>query len=98
MAGGGRIDSWKVQEVLRYLEKAFPGSRLDDYPRGGTAAHLFVIVEAATDPRRQQRHHLMITRQFFDRCSDPATLKDALEGVDVARSLTRAGDRTVDLY
>lgn len=98
MAGRGRIDAWKVQEVLRYLEKAFPAARLEDYPRGDAAAHLFVVTEAATDPRRQQRHHLVIARQFFDRCSDPTTLKDALEAAHVARSLSRVGDRTVELY
>jgi hypothetical protein len=98
MAGGGRIEPWMVQEVIRYLGKAFPGARVDDYPRGGAVAHLFTVVEAASDPRKRQRHNLIITRHFFERCHDPATLRDALEGAEVARALTRAGDRTVDLH
>jgi hypothetical protein len=95
---GERIEPWKVQEVLRYLGRAFVGARLDDYPRGGAVAHLFVIVVRGADPRKNQRHNLLVTRQFFERFGDPAALKDALESADVARTLTRAGDRTVDLH
>ena len=95
--GSAQVDAWKVVEVRRYLEKKFPGARLDDYPRGAVA-HLFVVLEPGTDPRRQQRHHLMITRNFFDRFVDPATLKDGLDAAEVGRALIRAGDRSVDLY
>jgi hypothetical protein len=95
MAG---IEPWKVQEVIRYLVEAFPTSRVDDYPRGNAVAHLFTIRESAPDPRKAQRHHLMVTKQFFERYGDAIALKDALESGDVARSLKRAGDRTVDLY
>jgi hypothetical protein len=92
-----RLDSWKIAEVLKYLGKAFPGCRLEEYPRGGTAAHLFVVSEPSIDPRKRQQHHLMITRQFFDRCNDPTSLAEALDAAGVAKSLARAGDRTVDL-
>jgi hypothetical protein len=95
MAG---IEPWKVQEVVRYLVGAFPASRVEDYPRGNAVAHLFVIRESAPDPRKAQRHNLMVTRQFFERYSDSIALKDALESGDIARSLKRAGDRTIDLY
>jgi hypothetical protein len=95
---GASIEPWKVQEVLRYLAKAFPNVRLDDYPRGSSVAHLFVLREASSDPRKGKRHHLMITRQFFERYNDVMSLKDALESADVARTLARAGDRTVDLH
>jgi hypothetical protein len=97
MASPGQIDAWKIQEVLKYLAKHFPSARLDDYPRG-VVAHLFVVTDGAVDPRKRSRHHLMITRQFFDRLTDAATVKDALEAADVARSLTKAGERSVDLY
>lgn len=97
MAGAGQIDAWKIQEVLKYLEKHFPSARLDDYPRGAIA-HLFVVIEGGVDPRKRNRHHLMVTRQFFDRLADAATVKDALESADVARSLAKAGERSVDLY
>jgi len=92
------IEPWKVQEVRRYLAEAFPGARLDDYPRGGATSHLFVVREPGPDPRRQPRHHLLVTRQFFDRFADSSSLRDALECGDIGRALVRAGDRTVDLY
>jgi hypothetical protein len=94
---GAQIDAWKVQEVLKYLAKHFPSARLDDYPRGAVA-HLFVVTEAGIDVRKRSRHNLMITRQFFDRLADAATIKDVLESADVARSLAKAGERSVDLY
>jgi hypothetical protein len=93
------IESWKVQEVLQYLKERFPAGRLDDYPRGNAAAHLFIVRDGgAFDPRKATRHHLMVTRQFFERYGDAIALKDALECGEVARMLIRAGDRTVDLY
>jgi hypothetical protein len=92
------IEPWKVQEVVRYLAGAFPSSRVDDYPRGNAVAHLFIVRESSVDPRKAQRHHLMVTKQFFERYNDAIALKDALESGDVGRSLKRAGDRTVDLY
>jgi hypothetical protein len=93
----GPVDQWKIEEVRRYLEKVFPASRLDSYPRG-ILAQLFTVTEGAVDPRKQQRHHLLVTRQFFDRYTDASALKEALAAADVARSLVRAGERTIELY
>jgi hypothetical protein len=98
MAGGGPIETWKVDGVLKYLGKHFPGARFDDYPRG-TLAHLFVVIDGGgLDPTRRKRHNLFVTRQFFDRAPDATTLQDALEAADVAKALGRAGERSVDLY
>ncbi len=94
---GDKIDAWKVKEVLKYLENSFPGCRIEDYPRG-VIAHLFVVSQGGVDPRKRSRHNLLITRQFFDRLADAATVQDALETADVARSLKKAGERSVDLY
>jgi hypothetical protein len=92
-----RLDPWKISEVLKYLGKKFPECRLDEFPRGSGVAHLFVVTEPAADPRKRQRHNLLITRGFFDRFSDPTSLAQALEAAAVAGSLTKAGDRTIDL-
>jgi|SRR5215831_17052187 len=97
MPGAGRVEPWKVEEVRRYLSRHFQGGRVDDYPRG-VIAHLFVVTESGLDIKKRHRHHLLITRQFFDRVTDPATLKDALDSADVSRALSRAGERSVDLY
>ncbi len=93
------IESWKIEEVRRYLAKRFPAGRFDDYSRGAVA-HLFVVRVAAVgrQANQQNRHNLVVTRQFFDRVTDTMTLKDALDSADVARSLERSGERTVELY
>src|SRR5262249_53914868 len=94
----GPIEQWEVEEGRRYLGEKIPAGRLGDYPRGGALAHLFAVVGAGGDPRPPQRPNLLVTRQFFDRYTDSGALKDALESAEVGRSLTRAGDRTVELY
>jgi len=94
----GRIDPWKVEEVRRYLGRSFPAARLDDYPRGMSVAHLFVVTASGFDRRKQERHYLLITRQFFDRQGDGTVLKEALDSADVPRSMVRSGERTVELY
>jgi hypothetical protein len=95
---GDRIETWKIDAVLKYLGKHFPDGRFDDYPRG-VIAHLFVVSEGGgLDPSKRKRHNLLITRQFFDRSGDATTLQDALESADVARALIRSGERSVDLY
>jgi hypothetical protein len=91
------IDHWKIEEVRRYLAKHFPGARLDDYPRGGGTAYLFVVT-ASVPGQRQTRHNLVVTRQFFDRFPEQSSFKNALESGDVARSMERGGERTVELY
>ncbi|HEV8309655.1 MAG TPA: hypothetical protein VGW35_18485 [Methylomirabilota bacterium] len=98
MRVGGQVDAWKIDEVRQYLARVFPAARLDDYPRGLAIAHLFVVTATGIDRRKQERHYLLVTRQFFDRFSDGAGLKDALDSADVPRSLARAGERTVELY
>jgi hypothetical protein len=99
MAGvAAPIETWKLEEVRHYLGRHFPAAHLDDYPRGAAIAHLFTVTESALDRRKQNRHYLLITRQFFDRFSDASALKEALESADVGKSLLRAGDRTVELY
>jgi hypothetical protein len=92
-----RLDSWKITEVLGYLGKLFPGSRVEEFPRGGGVAHLFVVTEPHADPRKRQRHNLLILRGFFDRFNDPIALGQALDGAAVYRTLVRAGDRTVEM-
>jgi hypothetical protein len=92
------IDAWKIEEVRRYLARRFAGARFDDYARGGGTAYLFVVTPAAAMGQRQMRHNLVVTRQFFDRFPDQGSFKNALESGDVARSLERAGERSVELY
>jgi hypothetical protein len=93
------IESWKIEEVRRYLAKRFPAGRFDDYSRG-PVAHLFVVRIAAVgrQTNQQNRHNLVVTRQFFDRVTDTMTLKDALDSADVAKAMLRAGEKTVELY
>lgn len=94
----GRIDLWKIDEVRTYLRKHFGGARVDDAPRGAWAAHLFTVTEPGPAPGKQKRYSLLLTRQFFDRLSDHSAFVEALNAADVARTLARAGERTVELY
>ncbi len=93
-----QIDTWKIEEVRRYLGREFGGGRIDDYPRGAWTSHLFIVTDSGVGLRQQKRYYLLLTRGFFDRCNDHASLRDALESADVGRALSRAGDRTVELY
>jgi hypothetical protein len=93
-----RIEAWQVDEVRRYLEREFVGSRIDDYARGGHAAHLFTVTEAGLAFQRGARHLLLVTRSFFDRCADLASFRDALETAELGKQLRREGERTVTLY
>lgn len=93
-----RIEVWKIEGVRRYLEKAFLGARFDDYPRGGSVSHLFVVTQPGVDKRKDKRHHLLVTRQFFERFADSTSLQEALAAADVAKALKRGEDRTVELY
>jgi hypothetical protein len=98
MAGTGQIERWKVEEVRGYLAKVFPAAHLDDYPRGVSIAHLFVVSATGLDRKKQERHYLLVTRQFFDRFCDGGGLKEGLDTADVPRSMVRNGERTVELY
>lgn len=93
-----RIDGWKIEEVRRYLGKEFLGSRLDDYPRGGNAAHLFVVAEPSVPGQPRKAYNLIVTRQFFDRITDHVALRESLVTADVSQQLTRGQGRTVELY
>ena len=92
------IDLWKIDEVRTYLANHFAGARIDDCPRGEWTACLFTLTEPSPDPRKHKRYYLLLTRQFFDRFRDYTAFKEALDSADVARTLTRAGERTVELY
>jgi hypothetical protein len=91
------IDPWKIEEVRKYLARRFPGARFDDYPRAGGTAYLFVVTAAGIG-KRVTRHNLVVTRQFFDRFPEHSSLKSALESGDVAHSMERAGERSIELY
>ncbi len=56
-------------------------------------AHLFVVSATGLDRKKQERHYLLVTRQFFDRYNDGGGLKEALDSADVPRSMVRAGGR-----
>jgi hypothetical protein len=93
------IDHWKIEEVRKYLAKRFPSGRFDDYTRG-PVAHLFVVRVAAVgrSASRQDRHNLVVTRQFFDRFPDTMSLRDGLDSAEVAKAMQKAGERTIELY
>jgi hypothetical protein len=93
-----RLEPWKADEVRKYLQRAFREGRIDDYPKGAQAAHLFLVLKARPREGHRVAHQLLITRQFFDRFSDVMALREALASTDVGTSLQRAGDRTVELY
>jgi hypothetical protein len=93
-----RLEPWKADEVRKHLQRSFREGRIEDYPKGAQAAHLFLVLQARPHERHRVAHQLLITRQFFDRFSDVMALREALVSTDVAESLQRAGDRTVELY
>lgn len=98
MSTATKIEFWKTQETKRYLASKFLDGRIDDYPKGGARAHLFLVTQQQIGQRYQVAHQLLITRQFFDRYLDHHALRDALTTLDVVGSLKEAGDRTVELY
>ncbi len=93
-----RIEPWKITEVRKYLERDFPESRIDEYPKGMHAAHLFLVLTQRLNDRHRVAHQLLITRQFFDRYTDEIAIRQALMSADVGSHLKRAGERTVELY
>ena len=94
-----RIETWRIDQVRKYLKREFPGSTLDDYPRGAHAAHLFLVrKEPGIGKGRPTTHQLLVTRGFFDRFTDQGALHEALVVGDVAEQLRRSGERTVELY
>ena len=93
-----RIEAWHVDEVRMYLTRAFVGSRIEDYPKGGDVAHLFVISEPGAINQCRARHHLLVTGAFFARHTDRAALRQGLRTADVTKHLERVGERTVELH
>jgi len=93
-----RIEMWKVDLVRRYLERQFPEARVEDYARGGGIAQLFQVLTKHASGQRRVTHQLLVTRKFFDRYTDVASLRQELLGSGVAQSLERSGDRTLELY
>jgi hypothetical protein len=98
VASTRRIEPWKTDEVRKHLQRSFREGRVEDYPKGAQAAHLFVVLKQRPHERHRVAHQLLVTRQFFDRFADVMALREALVLTDVAESLLRAGDRTVELY
>ncbi|MGH7322640.1 MAG: hypothetical protein ACRELA_23880 [Candidatus Rokuibacteriota bacterium] len=93
-----KVEPWKIDEVRKYLEKMFREARIDEYPKGMHAAHLFLVLTQRLNDRHRVAHQLLITRQFFDRFTDNLALRQALVTADVESHLKRAGERTVELY
>jgi hypothetical protein len=93
-----RLEPWKADEVRKHLQRTFREGRIEDYPKGAQAAHLFLVLKQRPHERHRVAHQLLITRQFFDRFSDAVALREALVSTDVVTSLQRAGDRTIELY
>ena len=95
---GPRIETWKIDLVRRHLERRFPDARIDDYPRGGGIAHLFQVLTKHASGQRRVAHQLLVTRTFFDRYTDAASLRQELLGGGLTETLERHGDRTLELY
>jgi len=93
-----RLEPWKTDEVRKYLQREFHEGRIEDYPKGAASAHLFLVLKQRPHERHRVAHQLLITRQFFERFSDYAALREALVSADVGGHLQQAGDRTVELY
>ena len=93
-----RIEHWKVDEVRKYLERAFRDCRIDDYPKGSHTSHQFLVMTQRPMDQHRVAHQLLVTRGFFDRFTDPTALGEGLRAGDVLASLKRAGERTVELY
>lgn len=93
-----KLELWKTDEVRKYLAREFHEGRIEDYPKGLHAAHLFLVLKQRPHERHRVAHQLLITRQFFERFSDYTALREALVSADVGGHLQEAGDRTVELY
>ena len=92
-----RVSHWKTETVTRYLQFAFAeASAVEATPRG--AAELFVV-QGRKNPQSPSEvlHQLWVGPSFFDRYSDPMSLRDALVGADVVQALKRARDKVVQL-
>lgn len=93
-----RIERWMMEEVSKYIISEFLETTVDYFPRGNGDAVIFRVEgrPSHTEPRRLL-HQLWMDRSFFLRCADRTTLRSALEGAEVARSMKKAGDKIVEL-
>jgi hypothetical protein len=93
-----RIERWMMDEVVKYILTEFVETTVDTFPRGNGDAVLFRVEgrPSHTEPRRVL-HQLWMDRSFFLRCADRTTLRAALEGLDVAKSMKKSGDKIVEL-
>jgi hypothetical protein len=98
MTQAERIERWHVDAVRTYLSRAFGAARVEDYPRGASVAHLFVVTEPGQRRGQAPCHNLLVTRQFFSRFTDGHSVAEGLDAAEVAQQLKRAGERTVELY
>jgi len=96
---GERIEPWMMEEVKRFMEKAFLETTVDYFPRGSGSAVLFRC-EGLPYHTSQRRllHQLWIDKSFFLRSADRTSLRLALEGADVTMSMKKAGDKIVELH
>jgi hypothetical protein len=99
VAAAGRVDRWKLEAVEKYLKDAFLEGSVEHTPRGAGSAEIFVV-RGRTHVLEAQKvlHQLWIARSFFDRFTDSGSLRDALDGADVAAALKRSGDKVLEIY
>ena len=96
---GERIEPWMMEEVKKFIEHLFLETTVDYFPRGNGSAVLFRAEgrPSHTEPRRLL-HQLWIDKSFFLRCPDRTTLHSALDGMDIAISMKKAGDKIVEIH
>lgn len=96
---GERIETWMMDEVKSFMEHAFLETTVDYFPRGNGSAVLFRAEGRPSHlDRRKLLYQLWIDKSFFLRCADRTSLRQALEGADVATSMKKAGDKIVELH
>lgn len=92
-----RIERWMMEEVKRFMEKAFLDSTVDYFPRGSSAVLFRAEGRQANTNQRKLLHQLWVDKAFFLRSPDRTSLRMALEGTDVTTSMKKAGDKIVEL-
>jgi hypothetical protein len=96
---GERIEPWMMDEVKKFIEHQFLETTVDYFPRGNGSAVLFRAEgqPSHTQPRRLL-HQLWVDKSFFLRCPDRTSLYSALEGMDLAITMKKAGDKIVEIH
>jgi hypothetical protein len=88
-----------MEEVKKFMEKAFLETTVDCFPRGNGSAVLFRAEGRPSHTEaRKVLHQLWIDRSFFLRCPDRTSLVHALESADAKTSMRKAGDKIVELH